>query len=504
MQLLKRPKRRLVMLFNSGIFLYVFFPVVVVGFFAIGRRNTFAASVWLAAASLFFYGWWSVKAVPLLVGSVCCNFAISKYLVPGDGARDVVRYRWLIVAIAINLIVLAFFKYANFFVANLNSALSSTQFNLLPVLNVALPIGISFYTFTQIAFLCDCYQGKVRERRFVHYLLFVTYFPHLIAGPVLHHSQMMPQFARNDVYRPNVDKIAVGFAIFIVGLGKKLLLADPFGAFADPIFEAARHGTVPSLPGAWFAVLAYTLQIYFDFSGYSDMAIGLSLFFGVHLPINFNSPYQALSIIDFWRRWHISLSDFLRDYLYIPLGGNRLGFGRRYANVLITMVLGGLWHGANWTFIIWGAAHGALLTINHLWRALRPASHNPRQRSRVRHGLCWAATFVCVCLTWVLFKADSVATAIRIYQGLLGAQVSFEERHFYVVPALALGMIIVLAFPNTQTIFGYDPLGSQPIAGGREPLTMSLSRAAIVGLAALFFVSTLLIGQPSPFLYFQF
>jgi D-alanyl-lipoteichoic acid acyltransferase DltB (MBOAT superfamily) len=257
-------------------------------------------------------------------------------------------------AIAVNLILLGYFKYANFFADNLNHFAGTA----LPIGQVILPLGISFFTFTQIAFLVDTYQGKVKEFNFVHYTLFVTYFPHLIAGPVLHHKEMMPQFAKRNVCHLNWDNVAVGLSIFVLGLAKKVLIADSLAEFATPIFSAVAAGGQPMLFEAWIGALAYTLQLYFDFSAYSDMAIGISLMFNVRLPMNFNSPYKATSIIDFWRRWHMTLSRFLRDYLYIPLGGSRNGKAQRYLNLMITMLLGGLWHGAGWTFVIWGGLHG--------------------------------------------------------------------------------------------------------------------------------------------------
>ena len=492
------------MLFNSAAFIFGFFPAVFVGFFLIGRRSHVIAGVWLALVSLFFYGWWSINAVPLLFGSACCNYLFGKLLTPAGKGDDASRKVRLAFAIAANLALLGFFKYADFFIANVNVVLGTMDRGSIRALNIVLPIGISFYTFTQIAFLVDCWQGKVKERNFIHYLLFVTYFPHLIAGPVLHHSQMMPQFAKAEVYRPNYDKIAVGLGIFVIGLSKKLLLADPMGSYADVVFEAARQGAIPPFVTAWFGMLAYTFQIYFDFSGYSDMAIGLSLFFGIHLPINFNSPYKATSIIDFWRRWHISLSNFLRDYLYIPLGGNRFGPLRRYLNLLITMVLGGLWHGANWTFVLWGAAHGVLLTVNHLWRRWIGERWSEGLTGTVVTGVSWLITFVCVCLTWVLFRADNVVTALNIYRGLLGERFSLDASQMSVAPVLALGLFIVLILPNAQDVPAYRSLTrpDDPAAADMPPL--SFSRAATIALSVLFFVSLLKIGENSPFLYFQF
>jgi alginate O-acetyltransferase complex protein AlgI len=346
-------------LFNSPEFILFYLPVVVAVFFLLARWQRKAAALWLAVASLFFYGWWNPNFVVLLLASVVFNFymgsAISRRREAISAFSTAKSVRPLLVlAIGANLALLAYFKYANFFIDSTN-ALTGSNFALL---NIVLPLGISFFTFTQIAFLVDASRGLAREYDFVHYLLFVTYFPHLIAGPVLHHKQMMPQFAERSTYLPNRENIVVGLTIFCVGLAKKVIIADSLSVYASPVFAAAEKGVAITFFEAWGGLLAYTFQLYFDFSGYSDMAIGLSLLFGVTLPINFNSPYQATNIIEFWRRWHMTLSQFLRDYLYVPLGGNRLGVSRRHFNLMVTMVLGGLWHGANWTFVIWGALHG--------------------------------------------------------------------------------------------------------------------------------------------------
>ncbi|MDP3840780.1 MAG: MBOAT family O-acyltransferase, partial [Methylococcales bacterium] len=349
------------MIFNSYVFIFAFLPVVILGFYGLGRFSHHLASLWLAAASLFFYGWWDARFVGLLLASIAFNYGAG-YMIGHSLADKARRAKLLLIcAIVINLILLGYFKYANFFVENLNALTGSA----ITMAKVFLPLGISFFTFTQIAFLVDTYQGKVREYNFVHYTLFVTYFPHLIAGPVLHHKEMMPQFGKRETCRVNWDNIAIGLTIFILGLAKKVLLADSFGNYATPIFNAVSAGGHPMLFEAWFGALAYSLQLYFDFSGYSDMAIGLSLMFNVRLPINFNSPYKSLSIIEFWRCWHMTLSRFLRDYLYIPMGGSRDGKIKRYVNLLITMLLGCLWHGAGWTYVIWGGLHGVYLVINH-------------------------------------------------------------------------------------------------------------------------------------------
>ena len=354
------------MLFNSYPFLLGFFPLTFVAFFLLARFDHRVAAGWLGLASLFFYAYWSIAALPLLVISICINYWFGLYVTPAASAEAVAtaslssRRRRLYVAVALNLGILAYFKYANFFIDNLNLALAAASAAQVRALHVVLPIGISFFTFTQIAFLVDCYEGKVRERNFIHYLLFVSYFPHLISGPVLHHSQMMPQFRQPDTYRIQAHNILLGLLNVAVGLAKKVLLADEFSQYASPVFDAARDGQHLGFIVAWTGALAYTLQIYFDFSGYSDMAIGLSRMLGIELPLNFNAPYKAANIIDFWRRWHMSLSQFLRDYLYFRLGGNRRGTARRYVNLMATMLLGGLWHGASWTFVAWGGLHGSL------------------------------------------------------------------------------------------------------------------------------------------------
>lgn len=415
------------MLFNSFVFIFAFFPIVFFGFFRIGKYSHALASLWLAAASLFFYGWWDVRYVSLLLTSIVFNYAAG-YLIARSlnvtsrvdkrsaSTTSVSQSKMLLLgAIAVNLILLSYYKYANFFAENLNHfAGTSLTFG-----EVILPLGISFFTFTQIAFLVDTYQGKVKEFSFVHYTLFVTYFPHLIAGPVLHHKEMMPQFAKRNVCHLNWDNVGVGLSIFVLGLAKKVLIADSLAEIATPIFNTVAAGGQPMLFEAWIGALAYTLQLYFDFSAYSDMAIGISLMFNVRLPMNFNSPYKATSIIDFWRRWHITLSRFLRDYLYIPLGGSHHGKAQRYLNLLATMLLGGLWHGAGWTFVIWGGLHGFYLMINHAWRSFKEKM-GWRDGGRLAKLGAGALTFLVVVVGWVLFRADSVSSAITIFNGMAG------------------------------------------------------------------------------------
>lgn len=407
------------MLFTTAAFICLFLPIALVGFFGIGRFSHAGAALWLFVASVFFYGYWMPEFTLLLLGSIVANFfvgsKIAKLVDADKGRISAQSKRWLIFGVATNLLLLGYFKYANFFIGNINAALG---FNW-DIGRVVLPIGISFFTFTQIAFLADAWRKGIREYKFVHYGLFVTYFPHLIAGPVLHHAQMMPQFRQAATYRFNGGNFTAGLAIFALGLFKKIVLADGISPYADAIFKPADAGLSPDFAEAWLGAMAYTLQLYFDFSGYSDMAIGLSWMFNVRLPFNFNSPYRATNIADFWRRWHMSLSQFLRDYLYIALGGNRHGAVRRYVNLMTTMVLGGMWHGASWSFIIWGFLHGLYLGVNHAFRALcGPTLCTRLDQSRVFGVVAWLLTMLAVIVAWVLFRAETLPGAGRILQGM--------------------------------------------------------------------------------------
>ena len=395
------------MLFNSYVFLFAFMPLVVCLFFVVGRWSAERAVGLLALASVVFYSLWDVRFTIVLFASLGFNYAVAVAIARARSASLVAAARRLTIAgVAGDLLALGYFKYAGFFAAAVGADWTA----------VALPIGISFFTFTQIAFLVDTFAGKVDSAGTgrvdpVHYLLFVTYFPHLIAGPILHHAEMMPQFRRAATFRPSAEALSVGLVVFVLGLAKKLLLADPFGTYADAAFLP---GATLSTLDAWRGVLAYTLQIYFDFSAYCDMAIGVSRMLNIVLPVNFESPYKSLSISDFWRRWHMTLSRFLRDYLYVPLGGNRRGPARRYANLMATMVLGGFWHGAGWTFLTWGLLHGSYLCVHHAWRA------GPGRFVRLPAALSWAFTFLAVMVAWVFFRAADMRGAL----GILGAMFS--------------------------------------------------------------------------------
>lgn len=407
------------MLFNSTTFILFFLPITLLIFFQIGRWGHYRYAVsWLLAASLIFYGWWNSANLWLLIPSIVFNYAVGAVLTK-NVQRSRLKIAWLVLGITVNLALIGYFKYANFFVATVNQ-LSGTSFNLG---QIVLPLGISFFTFQQIGYLIDTYRGENKENyRFLDYSLFVVFFPQLIAGPLIHHKTVTSQLTNLSIYRFNPENLAIGITLFAVGLFKKVVFADGIGLYSTQIFTAAANGTPLTFVEAWVGALAFTLQLYFDFSGYSDMAIGLGRLFGIRLPINFNSPYKAVNIIEFWRRWHITLSNFLRDYLYIPLGGNRQGEWRRSINLMITMLLGGLWHGAGWTFVLWGGLHGLYLLINHQWRAFRQRywGHDLSQSRKWARCLSGLLTFGAVVVGWVLFRAETTETAGIMLRGMVG------------------------------------------------------------------------------------
>jgi len=400
------------MLFNSYEFVFLFLPITLIFFYLIGGQGHHRAAIaWLVGASLFFYGWWNSAYLGLMLFSILFNYSVG-VLLSNSTKNLILNKSILTVGVTINLAVLGYYKYANFFVDSLNAI---GDFNL-TFYEVILPLAISFFTFQQIAYLVDAYRGKTKEYNFLHYCLFVTFFPQLIAGPIVHHKEMLPQFTKEIMFRLRSKDLAVGITIFALGLFKKVVIADGVSVYATPVFDAAEAGTVITFFEAWIGAFAYTFQLYFDFSGYSDMAIGIARMFGIRLPINFNSPYKSTSIIDFWRKWHITLSCFLRDYLYIPLGGNKKGKVRRYVNLMITMILGGLWHGAGWTFVLWGALHGCYLIVNHGWRSLFKNS----KKLRIYRFFSWAITFVAIVVAWVPFRAESFYGAQNILTGMIG------------------------------------------------------------------------------------
>ena len=401
------------MLFSSYEFVLLFLPIVLVCLFVGGGRSPRVGSFLLVAASLFFYGWWDVHYVPLLFASIVFNYVVGGQLaryaegfeiaagghVSPDAPHVRARKGWLFCGIVVNLLLLGYFKYMDFFLGTVNALAGADVFDL-P--HIVLPLGISFYTFTQTAYLIDAYRGCAKRHSFLTYLEFVTIFPHLIAGPIINYREMMPQFLAMENYCICWDNMAKGLALFSMGLFKKVVIADELAPWVQAVFSHA--GELTFFEG-WAGALGYTLQLYFDFSGYSEMAIGLGLMLNLHFPQNFDSPYQAKSIIDFWRRWHMTLGLWVKEYLYIPLGGNRAGQLRKLRNLFVSMVLIGLWHGAGWTFVAWGAMHGLMLMVNHVWRTLQ---------IRLPGVLCWVMTFLGVMVCWVFFRAADFQAAVNV------------------------------------------------------------------------------------------
>ncbi|MGE0443858.1 MAG: MBOAT family protein [Vicinamibacterales bacterium] len=491
------------MLFNSHLFLLVFLPVVWGAFWTLRRRSR-AVEWLLLGASFVFYAWGAPWLAALIGASILVNYTIGRRLGSSGGSRLAL----LVAGITANLLLLGYFKYANFLLDNLN-AVAGTAF---APLAVALPLGISFFTFQQVAYLVDVATSGESERSLRRYALFVSYFPQLVAGPIVHHRQFLPQVAARTYAGVTAKDIGVGLTLVAIGLAKKVLCADSVAPMADAVFQQAGDGL--GAIDAWIGTLAFTLQIYFDFSGYADIAVGLGRLFGFRLPVNFASPYQATSIIDFWRRWHITLSEFLKSYVYIPLGGSRKGFPRQIINLLAVMLVGGLWHGANWTFVAWGGAHGVALACNHIWRR-RFAGVGRWPGALVGR----TATFVFVACAWVLFRAGTFAEAWDVWRAMAGLTVdttgpvaftladsvalgAFNAgRMFPVAPTqllLLLGglLAIVWGLPNATWLAGWVERRLD------EPRATLLPVAAAVGL--LLALATLSMAAPREFIYFRF
>jgi D-alanyl-lipoteichoic acid acyltransferase DltB (MBOAT superfamily) len=445
---------------------------------------------------LFFYSWWDPRYLGLIGGSIAFNYAAGTKLLRLSSRADARLSRsWLLgFSVGANLALLAVFKYADFFLTSANEIMERD----LPLLHIALPLGISFFTFTQIAFLVDAAKGQVESLSPVNYALFVSFFPHLIAGPILHHREMMPQFEKRDATRFNVDNFALGLYLLCIGLIKKLAIADQFAPLVNVGFEGWR-----GLDGAaaWLTSLSYTIQLYFDFSGYTDMALGLGWMFNIRLPQNFDSPYKAANIQDFWRRWHITLSRFMRNYLYIPLGGNHGNRLTTLRNLFLTFLLGGLWHGAGWTFVLWGALHGAALVMQRVWTWLG---------FKMTRWLAWTLTFLFVNVAWVYFRARSVEQANGLLLRMLG---------FYDSAVATTGPSQLASSASEQGLFGSNSgpmalvvtilIGTLCItwlAPNSIALAARFRPSPVLGVlagAALAF-SILTMRHPSEFLYFIF
>jgi D-alanyl-lipoteichoic acid acyltransferase DltB (MBOAT superfamily) len=479
--------------------MFAFLPVALGGFYALGRLGSkHAAALWLILASLFFYGWWNPRYLLLITASVASNFLLGTWIArANEQGRSHRAFRFLAAGVAANLLVLGYYKYAGFLVANADVAL---RFHWARP-QIALPLAISFFTFTQIAYLVDAYHGVTKEYNALYYSLFVTFFPHLIAGPIVLYRSLMPQFAKAETYRFQSENFAGGLTLFVWGLAKKVILADGLSPVANAVFGQVALGNRPAIGVAWYGAIAYSLQLLFDFSGYSDMAIGLGRMFNVRFPLNFNSPYQAADITDFWKRWHISLSTFLRDHLYIPLGGNRHGAFRRYLNLFLTMLLGGLWHGAGWTFVLWGSLHGIYLMVNHAWlRLIRP---HDWARSAPAALLGRTVTLLAVVVAWVIFRARSVQDAGALLLSMAGrggaATVDIKAEE---MGLLLLAALIALLAPNTQDMLR-QALPARGADEHRAPLWPLTPVTAMLS-AALFTLALLHLSRISEFIYFQF
>ena len=460
------------MLFNSYEFLLLFLPVVVAGYFVANRWQL--GNVFLVGASLFFYAYWRPEFIWLLVASIAANFLVGHGIMQRR-ARGQPTKGMLVAGIAFDLLLLAYFKYANFFAANAADLFGIPE----PHLDVILPIGISFFTFTQIAYLVDAHHGKAKEPNLVNYSLFVTYFPHLLAGPILHHREMMPQFADTANKRANFENMARGLTLLAIGLGKKVLIAD---TLSPSVGEAFATGHSLTFGDAWLATLSYTMQIYFDFSGYTDMALGMALMMNIRLPQNFDSPYRQRNLREFWRHWHMTLMRFLRDYVYIPMGGSKRGEAFTAFALVATFALGGLWHGANWTFIWWGVANGVGLVVVRWWSKAGIA---------LPFIIAWAINFLAIMFGWVFFRAPDMSTAGSIFESLFGMK-GFEGVSTVVEPytmsILAIACIIAAMPRNSNRIaeelrFGW-------------PMQVAVSLLLAAGILS--------VGNPTEFLYFNF
>jgi alginate O-acetyltransferase complex protein AlgI len=507
-------------LFNSFEFLLAFLPVTLLVFAFLARVSAKASKVWLVMASLFFYGWWNPPYLVLLGISICGNYVLGSFLFRAPAGRA--KRVWLGVGIALNLAALGYFKYANFFVDTVN-AVSGTH---LILAKIALPLAISFFTFTEIVFLLEVSKNPDHYYSFLDYAFFVTFFPHLIAGPIVRHWEVMPQL-ENHRLGVRAHDLVVGLFIFVIGLSKKVMLADAVADYSTLFFAGASKAEAFTSADAWLAALAYGLQLYFDFSGYSDMAIGLARMFGIRFPVNFNSPYKATSIADFWRRWHITLTRFFREYVYFSLGGNRLGPFRQIFNVVVTMLLSGLWHGANWTFVVWGGIHGACLAVNHFWQKLGWELRSGFGR-RAQDVAAWGLTMVFVLAGWVCFRASSLPVAGAVLKEM------FSIRHFTISESLpgshllaklpflhfgaslvayhtvtefaviALLTVLALFAPNTQQLLArYEPTLEQ-ISASPAHFQLRLDGITSAAVGITLGLCLLCMNKVSEFLYYKF
>lgn len=470
------------MLFNSFTFIIGFLPIILITYYVLIKYQQIKTSKFLLIfGSLFFYGWWNINYLPLILISMFVNYYISTKL---NKNNPIVKQKIILtLGLIFNIGLLCYFKYYDFFIENINNVFTTD----IKILHLVLPLAISFFTFQQIAYLVDSYRGETKDYHLLDYALFVTFFPQLIAGPIVRHNELIPQF--NDIKKWRVvhKNIALGAVIFILGLFKKVVIADNFAIWANAGFD---HVQILTFMETWISSLSYTLQLYFDFSGYADMAIGLALLFNITLPLNFNSPYKSLNIQDFWRRWHITLSRFLTMYIYFPLGGNRRGNRRTYINIMIIFFISGLWHGAGWTFIIWGLMHGLATVVYRAWS---------KGKYTLKPFFGWLITFGFVNIAWIFFRASSVTDALIMIKKMFSMPSlhaistnafttigSFEQLLTVIVIAVAM---ILLMKNEPSTISEFKP-----------------SYWKMIGIVIIFVISLLFINSlvPKEFLYFDF
>jgi alginate O-acetyltransferase complex protein AlgI len=514
------------MLFSSWNFIVYFLPATLLGFYLIPTSFEVARKSWLILASLFFYGYWKIDYVPLLLVSILVNYSVAEGITRRAGSSW--PRLFLIAGTSFNLVLLGYFKYTNFGATFLSWILQKNVGHF----NIILPLAISFFTFTQISYIVDVYRDRHVHYRFLDYILFVVFFPHLIAGPIVRHWEIIPQFALRE-FRVNRDNFGVGVTLFLLGLIKKYL-ADSVSFYADNVYVGAARGAAVSSFDAWIGTLAFALQIYFDFSSYSDMAIGLARMFGIRFPFNFDSPYRATSIIVFWERWHRTLTRFLREYVYFTLGGNRRGPFRQIVNIMATMLLSGLWHGPGWTFVLWGGLHGSYLVINHQWRLLLKRM-NWAPVHWLYRGAGAALTFLAVTLAWALFRAAHLQVAGKVLSDMLAvggfslpeqlvghgalrdrflAPLGFrfvptgdlQIKHYdNALEIIAFLLFVCWALPNTQQLLAkYHPV-LEPV--NRPPpfyLKLGLGTGVVLGFLFFLLLRNCYVSQPSPFIYFNF
>lgn len=467
------------MLFNSLPYIFIFLPGVLIGYFTLNKLGFLtSARVFLLTASIGFYSHSNIlHLLRLILLSMVFNYWLGSLLAKNhdkETIHGISRKVLLLGGIAVNVASLVYFKYTDFLIGNVNFIFHAQ----VPLWHILLPLGISFFTFQEIAYLVDSYYGETKEYNFRNYALFVTFFPQLIAGPIVHHKEMMAQFETKENLRINFDNIAVGLFFFAVGLFKKVVVADTFALWATSGFD--KFVGPMGFSAAWAVSLSYTLQLYFDFSGYTDMAIGAGRMFNITLPLNFNSPYKALDIQDFWKRWHMTLSRFWKSYVYVPLGGNRRGFVRTCANLFLVFLIGGIWHGAGWTFFIWGALHGAAMVIFRCWKKLGMAMPG---------FWAWFLTFNFVNIAWIFFRANTLSDAARILRGMAGLNgVEFSAKPGISALWIAVFLLIALLAKNTHELAQKFKLNSYYLAA----------------VSVLFLVSLYNFGNYSEFIYFRF